>query len=94
MFVKSQTKHDSTGATRRRKAKTENGKRIRRTNETQRYSASKKNGGGAKKKKRKIGREWIKNESVRLSRVGNETEPCINTGGRKRKSRWPMHVGL
>lgn len=51
MFVKSQTKHDSTGATRRRKAKTENGKRIRRTNETQRYSASKKNGGGAKKKK-------------------------------------------
>lgn len=93
MFVKSQTKHDSTGATRRRKAKTENAKRIRRTNETQRYSASKKNGGGAKKK-RKIGREWIKNESVRLSRVGNETEPCINTGGRKRKSRWPMHVGL
>lgn len=53
MFVKSQTKHDSTGATRRRKAKTENGKRIRRTNETQRYSASKKNGGGAKKKKGK-----------------------------------------
>lgn len=52
MFVKSQTKHDSTGATRRRKAKTENGKRIRRTNETQRYSASKKNGGGAKKKKK------------------------------------------
>lgn len=52
MFVKSQTKHDSTGATRRRKAKTENGKRIRRTNETQRYSASKKNEGGAKKKKK------------------------------------------
>lgn len=41
MFVKSQTKHDSTGATRKRKAKTENGKRIRRTNETQRYSTSK-----------------------------------------------------
>lgn len=50
--------------------------------------------GVQKKKKRKIGREWIKNESVRLGRVGNETEPCINTGGRKRKSRWPMHVGL
>lgn len=51
MFVKSQTRHDSNGATRKRKAKAKNGKRIRSTNETQRYSTSRKNGGGAKKKK-------------------------------------------
>ena len=57
--------------------------------------------GGKRKKRRE--KERKKNEGVRSSRVGNETEPCINAKEikgeerereRERKSRWPMHVAL